>query len=55
MKPGVRKISQLLTHFMAGKLCLVLTKEQVTLTTLQMKSVKIVFVALMQHEGHRVK
>ena len=44
------KKSQLLTHFIARKLCFVLTKGQVTLPTLQMKSVKIVFAALMQDE-----
>ena len=55
MKPGVRKKSQLLTHFIAWKLCLVLTKGQLTLPALQIKSVKIVFAALMQDEWNRVK
>ena len=54
MKPGVRKKSRLFTHFIAWKLCFVLTKGQVTLPTLQMKSVKIVFVTLMQDEWNRV-
>ena len=57
MKPVVREILfkvLLITLFIASKLCLVLTKGQVTLPALQMKSVKTVFVTLIQDERNCV-